>query len=90
MRTPLWNVGEPPMTVLAAVDRGVDFNAERGQEEATTVARAAVDRGLGDDVRAKGRVGDVTDETATDADQLDARYLVIAGRKRSPVGKALF
>lgn len=69
-----------------------DLNAEEAQEEAGAVARAAIDRALGDgnDARAKGRVGDVTEEIIAEAEQLDARYLVIGGRKRSPVGKALF
>lgn len=36
------------------------------------------------------RVGDPAEELATYAEEADARYLVVGGRKRSPTGKALF
>ena len=37
-----------------------------------------------------GRVGDPTEEVLAVAAELDARYVVVGGRRRSPVGKALF
>jgi nucleotide-binding universal stress UspA family protein len=37
-----------------------------------------------------GQVGDVADEVLREADRIDPRYLVISGRRRSRVGKALF
>ncbi|WP_135303947.1 universal stress protein [Haloarcula amylovorans] len=36
------------------------------------------------------RVGDPAEEIADHADEIDARYVVVGGRKRSPTGKALF
>ena len=36
------------------------------------------------------RVGDPPEELTAYADEIDARYLVVGGRKRSPTGKALF
>lgn len=42
------------------------------------------------DARAVGLVGDAADEIVRYAGKVDARYLVIGGRKRSPVGKAVF
>lgn len=36
------------------------------------------------------RVGDPAEELAAYAEEVDARYLVVGGRKRSPTGKALF
>ncbi len=39
---------------------------------------------------AAGLMGDPADEAVEYAHEHDARYIVVAGRKRSPVGKALF
>jgi nucleotide-binding universal stress UspA family protein len=47
---------------------------------------------LGDvsNVQFLGRVGSPATVVLTVADEVDARYLVVGGRNRSPVGKALF
>lgn len=37
-----------------------------------------------------GLMGDPADRIVDYADDLDARYIVVSGRKRSPAGKALF
>jgi nucleotide-binding universal stress UspA family protein len=37
-----------------------------------------------------GRVGDVTEEILSLAEEAEPRYLVVGGRKRTPVGKAIF
>lgn len=37
-----------------------------------------------------GRLGDPATEVADYASSVDARYVVLGGRRRSPVGKALF
>jgi nucleotide-binding universal stress UspA family protein len=37
-----------------------------------------------------GLVGEAADQLIQYADERDARYLVVGGRRRSPVGKALF
>lgn len=39
---------------------------------------------------AVGLMGDPSDEIVNYADVQDARYIVVAGRKRSPTGKAIF
>lgn len=39
---------------------------------------------------ARGRVGRVTDEILAEAADLEPRFLVISGRRRSPSGKAIF
>lgn len=41
-------------------------------------------------LEARGRVGDVTSEILAEANELDPRFLVISGRRRSPAGKAVF
>ncbi|SDR31561.1 universal stress protein [Natronobacterium texcoconense] len=43
-----------------------------------------------DRLRARGRVGEVSDEILAEIDALEPRYLVIGGRRRSPAGKAVF
>lgn len=40
--------------------------------------------------RAIGRIGDVATEVLDFADEIDAQYLVTGGRRKSPVGKAVF
>jgi len=42
------------------------------------------------DAETVGLVGDAADEIIAYADEHDARYIVLAGRRRSPVGKAVF
>lgn len=37
-----------------------------------------------------GRMGRISDEVVRYADEHDARYVVVGGRKRSPTGKAVF
>ena len=37
-----------------------------------------------------GRIGPITDTILDETHRIDPRYLVIGGRRRSPVGKALF
>lgn len=56
--------------------------AESVAEEAIEDANASIDT--------VGLVGDASDEIVQYADANDARYIVIGGRKRSPVGKAIF
>ncbi len=73
-------------------DDSVEYYADDATEEAANRAQAVIDATVGDadDVVAKGRVGEVVEEILAEADHLDARYLVVGGRKRSPTGKALF
>jgi nucleotide-binding universal stress UspA family protein len=58
-------------------------------EGATGVAQGAIDEAHAD-ATPVGLMGDPADEVVAYTDEHDAEYLVIAGRKRSPVGKALF
>lgn len=61
-------------------------------EETTSNARAVVEATLDspDSVAVKGRMGEVVTEILDEAERVDAKYIVIGGRKRSPTGKALF
>lgn len=63
-------------------------------DRAAEVAEEYVGSVLGDDVpefvSPLGRTGDPAKEIVSTAETLDARFVVIAGRKRSPAGKAVF
>lgn len=73
---------------------GFDTTFSRAQENAARVAEQVVGETLEDfdrgAVSTMGRVGDPVEEILDVADQVDARYLVVGGRRRSPVGKAVF
>lgn len=43
-----------------------------------------------DDFTSVGLIGDPADEIVDYASKHDARYIVVGGRKRSPIGKAVF
>ena len=70
------------------------YDLETAQRDAEGVARDVVDATIDDrsrvEVTALGRVGEPVEEILSTADREDARYLVIGGRKRTPVGKAVF
>jgi nucleotide-binding universal stress UspA family protein len=70
-------------------DTGQPVPMDEVREMAGTIAtEAAAD--VAPDARAVGLVGDAADEIVRYAEAEDARYIVIGGRKRSPVGKAVF
>lgn len=68
------------------------YDIEDGQRDAERVAHDVAEGTLDDlaDVSFRGRVGEPVEEVLADAERLDARYLVVGGRKRTPVGKAVF
>lgn len=71
-----------------------EYSLDEAGDDAAGVARTVVEETLGADravdVEARGRVGDPGDEILSAAEMVDARYIVVGGRKRSPVGKAVF
>lgn len=70
------------------------FTISREEQSAAEIARQAVHDSLdeydSDRIETQGRIGDPTDKILSEVEQRDPRYLVIGGKKRSPVGKALF
>lgn len=69
-----------------------DYTVEIASEAATARARTVLEGTLGDDAVAtlRGRIGEPAEEIVAEADDVDARYVVVGGRKRSPAGKVLF
>ncbi|WP_435125682.1 universal stress protein [Halobaculum sp. D14] len=68
------------------------YSIDDGERHAAGVARDVVRGTLDADgaVTLQGRVGEPVEELLAEAERRDARYLVIGGRKRTPVGKAVF
>lgn len=71
-------------------DSGVSEEADRAANFAKSVVDATLDQTQQGRVRAEGRVGKPELQIRSLAEELDARCLVIGGRGRSPVGKAMF
>lgn len=76
-------------TSLASVDAEPIEQAER---EAADRAKAVVERALDDPAEAtvEGRIDDPADGVLAVADEVDAAFVVVGARRRSPVGKAVF
>lgn len=70
-------------------ETGESVPIERVVEMAEGIAAEAVE-GTGVEAEAVGLMGDPAEEIVSYAADRDASYVVIGGRNRSPVGKALF
>ncbi|WP_251329691.1 universal stress protein [Haloplanus pelagicus] len=68
------------------------YTLNDGEDDAAEVAAEVAEAALGSlqDVETAGRVGGAAKEILKFARDVDAEYLVIGGRKQSPVGKAIF
>lgn len=72
-------------------ETGETVPIDRVVEMAEGIAAEAVEEaGVEVEAEAVGLMGDPAEEIVSYADDRDASYVVIAGRSRSPVGKALF
>ncbi|UHQ98888.1 universal stress protein (plasmid) [Natrinema zhouii] len=92
-----------PLHVVHALDRSTFIELERGQVEdkgetvpleevrgmGQTIASEALER-IGVEGTPVGLVGEPAEEIIDYADRNDASHIVLGGRSRSPVGKALF
>ncbi|MFC6954791.1 universal stress protein [Halorubellus litoreus] len=71
-----------------------NFAISQEEQSAAEIARTAVHETLEDydqdHIETRGRVGDPADKILAEVEYSDPNYLVIGGRQRSPVGKALF
>lgn len=79
---------------IESTDEFQDISLSQEQDSAARFARRAVQDSLSefdaDRIEPRGRVGDPAEEIVAAAEEYDPRYLVLGGRRRSPVGKALF
>lgn len=82
----------PQETAERRIDNRADYYLDDAQEDARVIAQEVIEKTLGDsaDVRARGRVGAPAEEIIEATARDRVRYLVIGGRRRTPVGKALF
>lgn len=73
-------------------DANPELTIDRVEGGARDAAENVVIEAIGrtEGVRPRGEVGDVEKTILDVANRLEARYLVVGSRRRSPVGKALF
>ena len=71
---------------------GEGFTIDRAREDAANeIMRTADDAGLDTEwIDSRGVVGDPAEEILALAAELDPRYIVVGGRKRTPAKQALF
>ncbi|MEF8841992.1 MAG: universal stress protein [Haloarculaceae archaeon] len=85
---------EAHLEEIEELDREADYSLTQEENSARRLARDVLEGSLDEydteTVEPLGRVGDPTEELLAVARELDARYVVVGGRRRSPVGKALF
>ncbi|SEH17809.1 Nucleotide-binding universal stress protein, UspA family [Natronorubrum sediminis] len=70
-------------------ETGDAMDLDRVREIAASVAEDAI-TDANATAESVGLVGDASSEVTRYADDIGARYIVVGGRKRSPVGKAVF
>ena len=85
---------EAHLEEIQELDREADYSLTQEENSARRLARDVLEGSLdeydSEVVEPTGRVGDPTEEVLAFASEVDARYVVVGGRRRSPVGKALF
>lgn len=83
--------GLPVLSYGSASDTD-GYYVDQAESDAADVASSVAEETVGRKgrIRTVGRVGSPTEEIVDVAEELDARYIVVGGRKRSPAGKAIF
>lgn len=79
---------------IESADRYSNVSISQEQDSAARFAYRVAQESLGefddDRLTTRGRVGDPAEEIVAEVTHTDPRYLVLGGRRRSAVGKALF
>lgn len=79
---------------IQGIEEFRDYSFTQEEESAATISERVVESTLTAyeprTVETVGRIGVPNEEILAAASALDAKYIVVGGRKRSPVGKALF
>lgn len=70
----------------------VEYNVDDAEVDVLNRTKEVVNASTNDTDRItlKARFGEVAEEILAETAQTDTKYLVIGGRKRTPVGKAIF
>lgn len=86
------NTGSSDHSHTSPTSRGSQFPIDDAEHWAEKIARRVTKETLEDytNITFEGRVGDPVDTILDEARRIDADYVVIGGRKRTPVGKAVF
>lgn len=73
-------------------DTSANYHIELAEQDAANLAKDIVDRSIDDStsINYQGRMGKPNEKIVNEAERHGCSYLVIGGRKRSPVGKAVF
>jgi nucleotide-binding universal stress UspA family protein len=74
-------------------ESAASYSIDQARRDAAGVARDVTEESLEelpDTVTYEGRVGETVNEVLGVVDEHDPQFLVIGGRKRTPVGKAVF
>lgn len=68
------------------------YTLETAQRDAEEIAKTVTEETLekSAEISYRGRIGEPAEEILSEADRSQTQYIVIGGRKRSPVGKAFF
>lgn len=72
------------------IEESVGKQGKRTAREDAAATAAEVAETVTDEFEAVGLLGNRAAEIDSYVDEVDARYLVVGGRKRTPIGKALF
>lgn len=85
---------EEHLEEIQSLDEGADYSLSQEESSAARLARDVLEATLESfdavTVETVGRVGDPTEGILDVARERDARFAVVGGRRRSPVGKAVF
>jgi nucleotide-binding universal stress UspA family protein len=78
------------LEMTSVSDTGNPVQMDRIREIAAEIASDAASAAGADDYEAVGKVGDAANVILDYARDVDASYVVVGSRKRSPTGKAIF
>jgi nucleotide-binding universal stress UspA family protein len=82
----------PEAEFEARADKRPEYYRDEAERDAENVAEKLIEDVVGSSENAEpvGRVGTPATEILDLAEEIDAKYIVTGGRRRSPVGKAVF
>lgn len=84
--------GEWDIPYMRNVQRDENYSLSDAEADAAAVAEGIIEDSFPDDtnIESRGAVGKPAQIILDTATELDANYIVMGGRKRTPIGKTLF